>query len=46
MLSSDEKDLYKGDHDTFKKGLKAKIAKHKSENLKKINKVRIKGKKI
>jgi len=46
MLSAEEKDLYKGKHDTFKKGLKAKIAKHKADNLKKINKIRIKAKKI
>ena len=46
LQNSEEKDLYKGKHDTFKKGLKAKIAKHKQENLKKINKIRIKGKKI
>jgi len=46
LLNPEEKDLYKGKHDTFKKGLKAKIAKHKELNLKKINKIRIKGKKI
>ena len=45
-ISAEEKDLYKGKHDTFKKGLIAKIAKHKKENLKKINKIRIKTKKI
>lgn len=41
-----EKDMYKGKHDTFKKGLIAKIAKRKTDNLKKINKVRIKTKKL
>ena len=45
-MSAEEKDLYKGKHDTFKKGLIKKIAKHKADNLKKINKIRIKTKKI
>lgn len=45
-MSADEKDLYKGKHDTFKKGLIQKIAKHKADNLKKINKIKIKTKKI
>lgn len=45
-MDDEEKDLFKGKHDTFKKGLVAKIAKRKAENLKKINKIRIKTKKI
>jgi len=45
-MGSAEKDLFKGKHDTFKKGLIAKIAKRKGENLKKINKIRIKTKKL
>lgn len=40
------KDLYKGKHETFKKGLIEKIARHKKDNLKKINKIKIKTKKI
>ena len=44
--SAEEKDLYKGKHETFKKGLIEKIAKHKAANLKKINKIKIKTKKI
>ena len=46
QMSIDEKHLYKGKHDTFKKGLIEKIARHKKDNLKKINKIRIKTKKI
>ena len=46
MTSAEEKDLYKGKHETFKKGLIEKIAKHKKDNLKKINKIKIKTKKI
>ena len=45
-MDSEEKDLYKGKHETFKKGLIAKIAKNKASNLKKINKIKIKSKKI
>ena len=45
-MSAEEKDLYKGKHETFKKGLIEKIAKHKKDNLKKINKIKIKTKKI
>ena len=45
-MDAAEKDLYKGKHDTFKKGLIAKIAKNKASNLKKINKIKIKTKKI
>ena len=46
QMSAEEKDLYKGKHETFKKGLVEKIAKHKKDNLKKINKIKIKTKKI
>ena len=45
-MGEEEKDLYKGKHDTFKKGLVQKIAKRKADNLKKINKIKIKTKKI
>ena len=45
-MDEEEKDLFKGKHDTFKKGLVQKIAKRKADNLKKINKIRIKTKKI
>ena len=45
-MNEEEKDLFKGKHDTFKKGLVAKIAKRKADNLKKINKIKIKTKKI
>jgi len=45
-MGAEEKDLYKGKHDTFKKGLVAKIAKNKKSNLKKINKIKIVGKKV
>ena len=45
-MDDEEKDLFKGKHDTFKKGLVQKIAKRKADNLKKINKIRIKTKKI
>ena len=45
-MSSEERDLFKGKHDTFKKGLIEKIEKHKNSNLKKINKIKIKTKKI
>ena len=45
-MDDEEKDLFKGKHDTFKKGLVQKIAKRKKDNLKKINKIRIKTKKI
>ena len=45
-MDEEEKDLFKGKHDTFKKGLIQKIAKRKADNLKKINKIRIKTKKI
>lgn len=45
-MSKEEKDLYKGKHDTFKKGLVAKIEKRKASNLKKINKIKVKTKKI
>jgi len=45
-MGEEEKDLFKGKHDTFKKGLVQKIAKRKVDNLKKINKIQIKSKKI
>jgi len=45
-MSAEEKDLYKGKHETFKKGLIAKIAKHKKDNLKKIKRVQVKTKRI
>ena len=45
-MSAEERELYKGKHDTFKKGLQAKIKKHRETNLKKINKIKIKSKKI
>lgn len=46
VMSAEEKDLLKGKHETFKTGLKAKIAKRKEENLKKLNKIKIKTKRI
>lgn len=46
QTSAEEKDLYKGKHETFKKGLIEKIAKHKKSNLKKINSIKIKTKKL
>ena len=46
MMSNEEKDLHKGHHSTFKTMLKAKISKRKESNLKKINKIKIKTKKI
>jgi len=44
LQTPEEKDLYK--QDTFKKGLKERLARHKADNLKKINKIRIKGTKV
>jgi len=46
VLSAEKLELYRGRHDTFKTGLKAKIEKRKAANLKKINKIKIKTKKI
>ena len=47
QMSTEQKDLYaKGRHETFNKILKAKIAKRRESNLKKINKIKIKTKKI
>ena len=46
VMSSEERELSKGQHPTFKSMLKSKIAKRKESNLKKINKIKIKSKKI
>ena len=46
VMNSEERELQKGQHPTFKSMLKSKIAKRKESNLTKINKIKIKSKKI